>query len=128
MKNTAASLFIFALALTACTPASPPATSNPGSPANPAQPSAEPADPGLKVAFADVEGIVQQRCISCHSANPFPQGGISFENPADIQARASRIRLRVVQQRNMPPGNNTGMTDDERELIGRWIEQGASRD
>lgn len=125
MKKTAASLFIFALALTACTPASPPATSNPGSPATP---SAAPADPGLRVAFADVEGIVQQRCISCHSANPFPQGGISFENPADIKARASRIRLRVVQQRNMPPGNSTGVTDAERELLGRWVEQGASLD
>ncbi|MBF2053253.1 MAG: hypothetical protein IGS03_07275 [Candidatus Sericytochromatia bacterium] len=128
MNKTAASLFVIALALTACNPAALPATSNPGNPATPAQPSSEPADPGLKVAFADVEGIVQQRCISCHSANPFPQGGISFDNPADIQARASRIRLRVVQQRNMPPGNSTGMTDAERELLGRWIEQGASRD
>ena len=28
-------------------------------------------------------------------------------------------------RRTMPFGNKTGMTDEERELLGRWIEQGA---
>jgi uncharacterized membrane protein len=28
----------------------------------------------------------------------------------------------------MPLGNKTGMTDAERDLLGRWLEQGASID
>jgi len=38
------------------------------------------------------------------------------------------IRTRVVLLRNMPLANKTGMTDEERELLGRWLAQGARLD
>jgi uncharacterized membrane protein len=28
----------------------------------------------------------------------------------------------------MPPGNKTKITEEERALLGRWIDQGATRD
>jgi uncharacterized membrane protein len=31
-----------------------------------------------------------------------------------------------VISKTMPFGNKTGMTDEERALLGRWIEQGAN--
>jgi uncharacterized membrane protein len=38
---------------------------------------------------------------------------------------AGRIRERAVITRTMPVANRTGMLDEERALLGRWIEQGA---
>jgi uncharacterized membrane protein len=37
----------------------------------------------------------------------------------------ARIRERAVVTRTMPPGNKTNITDVEREILGRWIAQGA---
>jgi uncharacterized membrane protein len=48
-----------------------------------------------------------------------------FDTPSQIVMRASRIRERAVVTRTMPPANKTGITDAERALLGRWIDQGA---
>jgi uncharacterized membrane protein len=39
-----------------------------------------------------------------------------------------KIMLRAVNTQSMPQGNKTGMTVEEREIIGRWIAQGASKE
>ena len=83
------------------------------------------------VAFAQAQAVIDQRCITCHSAKPsdpsFPQppGGVSFDTPEQIARMASRIKVRAVLGQSMPLGNKTGMTPDERALLGRWIDQGA---
>jgi uncharacterized membrane protein len=41
---------------------------------------------------------------------------------------AARINERAVVTRTMPPANKTGITDDERAIIGRWIAAGATVD
>ena len=87
------------------------------------------ADP--PVPFAQVAAIVEQRCATCHSTNPSdasfsaPPAGIAFDTPEQIRARADAIEEQAVRTRAMPLGNATGMTDEERELLGRWIDQGA---
>jgi uncharacterized membrane protein len=84
------------------------------------------------VSFADVRSIVDRRCVACHSRTPAipdfgaPPVGLSFEDPARIQALADRIRARAVETRTMPLGNRTRMTDRERAILARWIEQGAT--
>ena len=40
---------------------------------------------------------------------------------AEIEARAEDIERQAVRTRAMPPGNTTGITDEERELLGAWI-------
>ena len=72
-----------------------------------------------------------RRCLQCHSAQPTddtfrtPPNGITFENPASVQALAPRIRFRAVDSETMPLANKTGMTPEERRTLGRWIAQGA---
>jgi len=89
------------------------------------------ADIPAQVAFADVRSIVDRRCAACHSATPSitdfgaAPGGVSFDDPARIQALAARIRARAVETRTMPLGNRTNMTDRERAILARWIDQGA---
>lgn len=84
-----------------------------------------------KVSFAEVNTIIQQRCVSCHSANPTddifktaPQGAM-YDTPEQIQAYAALIKSRAVDSKTMPLGNKTNMTDEERATLGRWIAEGA---
>ncbi len=87
--------------------------------------------PGPPVPFSEVKAVIDLRCLSCHSQHPTekmflaPPNGIVFEDPATIQRLASRIHERVWVTKTMPFINKTGMTDDERALVGRWVEGGA---
>jgi uncharacterized membrane protein len=86
---------------------------------------------GTAVEFARVADIIERRCTPCHSSEPTHEGvstapaGVRFETAAQIAAQADAIRRQAVDSRAMPLGNVTGMTDEERELLGTWIEQGA---
>ena len=81
------------------------------------------------VAVAEVQRIVEERCAGCHSMTPTevpsPPGGVTFDTPEQLAAHADAIRRQAVDSRAMPPGNVTGMTEEERELLGAWIRQGA---
>ena len=83
------------------------------------------------VSFSQVQPIFQKRCINCHSANPtddinkIAPNGIMFDTPQQIASHSERILIRAVQTKTMPQANKTGMSDEERSLIGIWIEQGA---
>ncbi len=82
------------------------------------------AAPG-KSDFSRVQGIVAQRCVSCHAATPTQPGfavapkGIMLDTPERILATAVQIRLQVAA-RVMPIGNLTGMTEEERGVIAGW--------
>lgn len=84
------------------------------------------------VSMADVNSIVQKRCITCHSSRPTddvfkaPPNGVVYDTPQDIIKLKEKIMQRVVITKTMPQANKTGMTEEERNLIRCWIEQGAS--
>lgn len=90
------------------------------------------AAPGAS--FAQVNRIIHARCVTCHSAAPdhptapVAAAGIAFDTPREIKAWAPRIFERAVATRTMPLANLTGMTDGEREIIGRWYAGGAPAD
>jgi uncharacterized membrane protein len=74
------------------------------------------------VAFEDVQPVIEERCASCHSGTSAPLG-VRLETREQIEARAVDIRRMAVETRAMPPGNATGMTTEERELLGAWAAQ-----
>jgi len=82
---------------------------------------AAPAQSG-PVSIAEVQAVMTARCATCHSGASAPLG-IQFETAEQIEARADDIARMAVQTRAMPPGNATGITDEERELLGAWIAQ-----
>jgi uncharacterized membrane protein len=94
-----------------------------------------PARPDAKGApsFARVEGIVVQRCASCHSEKPTQPGfavapkGLMLDTPERIVAGARQIYEQSVVTKVMPIGNLTGMTDAERQQVGAWIAAGTPR-
>ncbi len=86
------------------------------------------------VAFTTVYGIVSERCTVCHSKHPSHSafssapGGVVMDSAEQIQQLAARIHAQAVATRAMPLGNTTGMTEQERQILGRWIAQGAAID
>lgn len=83
------------------------------------------------VPFSAARTIIFQQCQSCHSSVPTdrrhaaPAGGIAFDDPASIAAMGVRIRAVTTGSRTMPPPGAKAMTEDERQLLGRWVAQGA---
>ncbi|MCB4798190.1 urate hydroxylase PuuD [Neotamlana laminarinivorans] len=84
------------------------------------------------VSFAEVKAIVQNRCIVCHSENPTDEiwkvapNGVKYDTPEQIYSFKDKIFQRAVVSKNMPFNNNqTGMTEEERDIINCWITQGA---
>lgn len=84
-----------------------------------------------EVSFAEVNTIIQQRCVSCHSSRPTddvykaPPNGVKYDTPLEIAAKKDLILQRVVITKTMPQNNKTNMTPEERETLRCWIEQGA---
>ena len=82
--------------------------------------------------FTVVNNIITKRCASCHSSNPtddvykIAPNGVMYNTPADIVKLKDRIMQRVVITKTMPQNNKTGITQEERDMIRCWIEQGAS--
>ena len=94
-------------------------------------PSLPVTDSGEDVAFADVWTVISVRCASCHSETPSDAifqtapNGVTFDTPEQIGRHVDEIHNRTVVIRNMPLGNLTGMTDEERSLLARWYSAGA---
>ena len=84
-----------------------------------------PQSPSAAADPTAVKRIIEQRCASCHAEKPAFQGlaeapkGIKLDSEERIRAQAPLIR-HTVRARTMPPGNLTGLTEEERSLIERW--------
>jgi uncharacterized membrane protein len=48
-----------------------------------------------------------------------------LDTAAQMKQYAQRIEASVAVERTMPLANMSGMTDDERRVLGRWVETGA---
>ncbi|HEV3008345.1 MAG TPA: hypothetical protein VGX52_04870, partial [Burkholderiales bacterium] len=77
--------------------------------------------------FSEVKQVLDLRCLSCHAEKPGFQGlaeapkGVKLDTPERIQAQRLQIHQQTVLSRAMPPGNVTGITDEERALLDRWV-------
>jgi uncharacterized membrane protein len=67
---------------------------------------------------AEAVSIAQERCASCHSGASAP-AGVELTNAGQLRQHADAIET-MVSSRAMPPGNATGLTDDERAQLVAW--------
>ena len=97
--------------------------------------SAPPKDPGAcneTISINQVSEIVNKRCVTCHSSKPTDDfyktapNGVMFETPDEIVKKKDLIMQRVVITKTMPQNNKTNITQEERDMIRCWINQGAS--
>jgi uncharacterized membrane protein len=76
---------------------------------------------------SQVLAIAQQHCVTCHARAPShpqfrePPKNVSLETIADMRRFAHQIHMQTVQNHIMPPGNPTGMTPAERNMLGFWV-------
>ena len=84
------------------------------------------------ISINEVTNIVNKRCITCHSSRPTDDvyktapNGVMFDTPDDIFRKKDLIMQRVVITKTMPQNNKTNITQEERDRIGCWIQQGAT--
>ena len=82
---------------------------------------------GPLVSFDDVKRVIDSRCVSCHAEKPAFAGlseapkGVKLDTAARIRAQRTQIHQQTVLSRAMPPGNLTGLSDMERDLLDRWV-------
>jgi uncharacterized membrane protein len=72
------------------------------------------------VSFEEVQTIMNQRCVSCHGAQ-VQMKNQRFDTPEGIRANAQNIYQQVVVLKQMPMNNATGITEPERQALGRWF-------
>lgn len=79
----------------------------------------------------DVELVVASRCSMCHAREPLWEGihvapkGVYLETRNDIRLHRHAIGVQAVRTHAMPPGNVTGIDDDERRVLAAWLDAGA---
>jgi uncharacterized membrane protein len=71
----------------------------------------------------DVQPIIQSRCSQCHNASVPERNWMDYNTAFKHR---SMIKLRV-ENKTMPPGNSTGMTEDERKTIIKWVDDGGKK-
>ena len=95
-------------------------------------PSTNPNECKKEVSIVEVQEIIQKRCTQCHSSAPTDDvykvapNGVMYDTPEDIAKKKNLIMQRVVLTKTMPQNNKTNITEEERNTIRCWIEQGAS--
>ncbi|MNV21934.1 hypothetical protein D3C71_1128870 [compost metagenome] len=77
-----------------------------------------------EVAFAEVRHVFDQRCLLCHGEQ-VQMKNVRLDSVEQIGVHAQAVYQQVVVSKIMPMANSTGMTDDERALIGAWFQAGA---
>lgn len=77
---------------------------------------------------AEILPVIQARCGGCHSEEPTllgfttPVMGLVLDTVEQLESQGPRIFQTTVIARNMPFGNMTEMTEEERDLVGRWYQ------
>jgi uncharacterized membrane protein len=86
-----------------------------------------PAAGGTAVSDAEVLALTTRHCTMCHARKPTHESfqeapkNVTLESIGEIRKYAPLILTQTVQNKAMPLGNQTVMTEDERAKIGQWI-------
>jgi len=94
-------------------------------------PDAVPADPTYDQVFA----VLDNKCAMCHTGGDEDEGGTALPTAGDTEPDLSDCS-QIVEQRfdildqvennTMPPGAMPRLTSEQKLLIRRWVENGAS--
>lgn len=79
------------------------------------------------VSDAQALAISARHCVSCHARHPTHRSvreapkNVSLETVEDLKAHARTVFEQTVKTRAMPLGDETGMREEERAMLGEWI-------
>ncbi len=93
-------------------------------------PARPPIASGPPVSETEALAISAKHCMQCHAKKPSHPGfaeapkNVALETVADLRRYGKLVIQQTVQNRAMPLGNQTGMTDEERAALGRFLSAG----
>jgi len=79
------------------------------------------------VSDAEALAISTKHCTMCHAGKPThesfsePPKGVVLETVPELRQYAQLVYAQTVQNKAMPLGNQTGMTEAERAKLGHWV-------
>ncbi|MFC6283643.1 MULTISPECIES: urate hydroxylase PuuD [Polaromonas] len=85
---------------------------------------AHPAAGSDTIGYEKVAKVLEQRCYQCHGAQ-LQMKNMRLDSPELLKQHAQAVYQQAVVTKLMPMNNATGITDDERALIGQWFLAGA---
>ncbi|TFZ05120.1 hypothetical protein EZ313_00090 [Ramlibacter henchirensis] len=77
--------------------------------------------------YAQVKTILEQRCYQCHGAQ-LQMKNVRLDSPEALSQHAASVYQQTVVTRLMPLNNATGLTEQERAVVGQWFRDGAKVD
>ncbi len=86
-----------------------------------------PAATGAAVSDGEVLALSARHCTMCHARKPTHESfkeapkNVMLESVGELRKYAPLILTQTVQNKAMPLGNQTAMTDEERARLGQWI-------
>lgn len=76
--------------------------------------------------FFKAKNIIEQKCNICHSPNAtLKKEPPYFNTNSKMKRYAKKIKFYTSISKSMPPKKSVTMTDEERQLIAEWVDQGA---
>jgi uncharacterized membrane protein len=81
----------------------------------------------MAVSDQEVLRVTAKHCTMCHAQKPSHQGfkeppkGVMLETLDELRRYNAQIMAQAVRNKSMPLGNETGMTDEERQKLGAWL-------
>ncbi|MEE3098348.1 MAG: urate hydroxylase PuuD, partial [Pseudomonadota bacterium] len=90
-----------------------------------------PDQQGAEVDAGQAMTLVATHCTVCHSATPAHDGfeeapgGVMFDTVEQMRTHAPKMLAQAVLSNIMPLGNETGMTQADRAVLGAWLRAGA---
>lgn len=72
----------------------------------------------------DAKPIFEARCTMCHNSGTPGQNWTDYN---DAKKGAKKIKDRVIIKKDMPLSNATNMTEAERTVIKKWIDEGTKK-
>jgi uncharacterized membrane protein len=86
-------------------------------------------NPALLTTVSDIQAleILNQHCTQCHSQSPTSAifssapAGFTLDNITEAKKHADKITTRVVINKDMPLGNTTNMSEQERQILAHWL-------
>jgi len=86
-----------------------------------------PSSTGAEISDAEMLALSEKHCTMCHAKKPTHESfaeapkNVTLQTIDELRRFAPLILAQTVQNKAMPLGNQTAMTDDEREKMGQWI-------
>jgi uncharacterized membrane protein len=90
-------------------------------------PAASAAAVPAQVGYAQLQPILEKRCYLCHGAQ-VQMKNVRLDSAEGVKQHAAAVYQQAVVAKLMPMNNATGITEDERAVIGLWFRQGAKVD